>query len=1365
MAPARSAFGERTAGREETGRGRDAVTAALLVMVTIGASTRACAADLRQIPLIASVDQAAFAGLSLIVGLVLFSTVTALLHLAARRRWTEREQQLTADIADARVRFDRAEVFLAAEPQIIVAWRSSTSEPDIEGDLSLIADAIVPRRILGFGSWLPPASAQALEHAVERLRARGEGFRMPVVTVAGRHLEVEGRAVAGRAILRIRDVSGHRLDLTRLRDRFAEVTSEVESLRTMLDVIPDPAWMRDTGGRLTWVNAAYAKAVEAKDGADAVVRNLELLDQPARLAAEAARTNGNPWIARSSAVVAGARHILHVVEVAHAARAAGIAIDLSELEAAKAELEMQTASHARTLDQLSTAVAIFDRGRRLVFHNAAYRTLWSLDAGFLDSRPLDGEILDRLRSEGRLPEQVDYRAWRSGLMAAYHAAEPIEHPWYLPGGRTLRAVTNPNPNGGVTYLFDDITERYHLEAQYNALIRVQGETLDTLREGVAVFGTNGRLKLFNPAFADLWRLDAAMLAELPHVDAIARACTPICGDGAAWTALRGIVSGLEEARRGFEDRLARTDGTILDYAAVPLPDGATLLTFTNVTAGVNVERALTERNKALLEAEKIRNDFVHHVSYELRSPLTNIIGFVQLLGDRSVGSAQPQAARICRLRHQILGGAARDHQRHPRPGHHRHGRDAARSRAGRHPPDDGRRGGGSAGPPVGCGDRPATRRAGRDRRLHGRRQAGAAGALQPALQRDRLLAAGADGDAGGPAARRLGRLQGHRRGARHPERRARPRVRPLPHRLARLAPPGGRARPVDRPLLRGVAQRAGADRFLAGRGHLGHLPLPRWRRCRHRGAGRDRAALPLSPADPIAAPDPAAPWTLALPSQAATLAFADRVAAWLRAGDVVTLAGDLGAGKTTFARALIRRLVKDPALEVPSPTFTLMQVYDGPGYPIVHADLYRVGGSGELTELGWDDAGEGALLLVEWADRLAGGIARDRLDLRFALPAGDDPESRTVILTGHGAFATRLAGIRRVEALLPRAGFGDATRHYLTGDASTRAYERLTSPDGRTALLMISPPRADAPVARYGKAYHLIARLAADIVPFLAMDRALRAEGVSAPALYAEDAAGGLAVLEDLGAEPVVDAGGPIPERYLEAVRLLATLHGRVLSTEIPSGEDDTYAIPPYDCDALLVEVELLLDWYAPQIARVAISASARAVFMAQYGLLFETLKTQERGWVLRDFHSPNLIWLADRDEWKRIGVIDFQDCVIGHPAYDLVSLLQDARVTVPDSLELKLLGAYAQARRAADPGFDMAAFVRAYAILGVQRATKILGIFARLDKRDRKPHYLGHLPRIEAYLVKGLAHPALADVRAWFEATLPRALHGPGEG
>ncbi|RYB04237.1 PAS domain-containing sensor histidine kinase [Lichenibacterium ramalinae] len=587
-------------------------------------------------------DHGEVAGVSLLVGLTLFSAVTALLHLAGRRRWIDSERHLTADVADLRARLDRAQMFLSAEAQIVVAWGSSTGEPDIEGDLSLVSDVMVPRRILGFGAWLPATSAQALDHAVERLRSRGEGFRMALVTVSGRHVEAEGRAIGGRAILRLRDVSGDRLELSRLRDHHAAVLAETDLWRALHDALPAPAWLRDATGRVTWVNAAYAHAVETRDGTEAVARGLELLDAPARDAAAVARGAGEAYRGRVGAVVAGGRHTLDVVEVPGRAGAAGVAGDLAEIDALRDDLAKQLDSQARTLDQLSTAVAIFDRAKRLIFHNTAYAALWGLDPGFLDSRPTDGEILDRLRAERRLPEQADYRAWKAGLMSNYQAVETSEAIWYLPDGRTLRVVTNPNLKGGVIYLFDNVTERYHLESRFNALIRVQGETLDTLKEAVAVFGTDGRLKLFNPAFADMWQLDTGRLADQPHIDALAAHCVPQSIDVAVWAEVRSSVSGLHDARSGFERRLQRRDGSVVDCAAAPLPDGATLLTFIDVTAGVNVERALKERNQALLDAEKLRNDFVHHVSYELRSPLTNIIGFIQLLGDGSVGSLNPK---------------------------------------------------------------------------------------------------------------------------------------------------------------------------------------------------------------------------------------------------------------------------------------------------------------------------------------------------------------------------------------------------------------------------------------------------------------------------------------------------------------------------------------------------------------------------------------------------------------------------------------------------------------------------------------------------------------------------------------------------
>ena len=445
-------------------------------------------------------------------------------------------------------------------------------------------------------------------------------------------------------------------------------------------------------------------------------------------------------------------------------------------------------------------------------------------------------------------------------------------------------------------------------------------------------------------------------------------------------------------------------------------------------------------------------------------------------------------------------------------------------------------------------------------------------------------------------------------------------------------------------------------------------------------------------------------------------------------------------GKTTFARALIRALTGDPDLEVPSPTFTLLQVYesavkDVATFPIVHADLFRIKDPSELAELGWDEAADGALVLVEWPERAGDGLAGNRLDIAFHTSSDKAETHRTIAVTGVGAFGQRLNLSRAVRGILERGGYLDAKRTFMMGDASTRAYERLLKPDGTKAILMISPPRPDGPPIRYGKPYSAIAHLAEDIRPYLAIGAGLRGLGFSAPAVHAHDSSTGCAIIEDLGSEPLVNETGIIVERYADAVAALATLHAGTPPTTLPDGDGGTYAIPPYDIEALSIEVELLPEWYAPHIARVMPSSGAKAGYLNLWREAFADILAAPQTWTLRDYHSPNLLWLSDREGLAKVGMIDFQDCVMGHPAYDVASLLQDARITVPADVELRLLGHYAMARKRADASFDMAAFAKAYAILGAQRASKILGIFARLDKRDRKPQYLVHIPRIQTYL------------------------------
>src|SRR5271154_1266590 len=640
----RSGIGGRT---RRFARSRAAKAAAGLALYLL-AGALACAQDVSQ-PLAARAPrafdrapaQANVAGLAILT-LMLLATITAVLHLIGRRIWTRRVSELETELARTNAKLDRASLMLRSESQILISWERPDAEPTVEGDFALIADSPLPSRVLGFGAWLEPAEAARIEEATGRLLTRGEAFAAAVVSLRGRHLELDGRPVSGSAVMRIRDVSGERLQLAQLRDSFAEYEGALDGLRGALETADMPAWTRDGLGRIVWCNVAYARAVDAPDAVAAIDSGGEIFDPAVRREAAAALKETGAWKRRAPVVVGGARRTFDAAEARSQVGSAGVARDVSEIVALKADMERNEDDYSRMIDRLSTAVAIFDKSKRLTLYNAAYRQIWSLEPAFLDQGLSDGEILDRLLAKGQLPEQVGFRAWKAQQLSAYQAIEPSESVWHLPDGRALRVVTSPNPKGGVTYLYDDATQSYALASQVTALTHVQGETLDALKEGVAAFGADGRMKLFNPAFAALWRFDPAVLSARPHIDEIARSCKPLCRKPELFDDLTAMIVDLPDHRQSRTARIERTDGLILDCAALPLPDGATLMTTLDVTAGVNVERALTERNQALVAAEKLRNDFVNHVSYELRTPLTNIIGFTQLLADGGVGPLNPK---------------------------------------------------------------------------------------------------------------------------------------------------------------------------------------------------------------------------------------------------------------------------------------------------------------------------------------------------------------------------------------------------------------------------------------------------------------------------------------------------------------------------------------------------------------------------------------------------------------------------------------------------------------------------------------------------------------------------------------------------
>lgn len=478
----------------------------------------------------------------------------------------------------------------------------------------------------------------------------------------------------------------------------------------------------------------------------------------------------------------------------------------------------------------------------------------------------------------------------------------------------------------------------------------------------------------------------------------------------------------------------------------------------------------------------------------------------------------------------------------------------------------------------------------------------------------------------------------------------------------------------------------------------------------------------------------------------ATERLGEDLARALIAGDVLALSGDLGAGKSTLARAFIRALAEDPGLDVPSPTFTLAQTYPA-RIPVTHFDLYRLTSPSEIDELALDDAiGEG-IALVEWPERAEG-----RLPVNTSwLVLDETGAGRRASIHGPADVMARISRTLAIRKFLADNGLADAHRRWFQGDASTRAFERIANADHPGLILMDHPEKPDLSPVINGRSYRQTARITWTVKPFCAVAGALKAHGFAAPEIIAGDLDQGILLMEDLGGGKIVDeAGRPLADRYCAAAALLARLHQETIGPDLRCFDGSSYRLAHYDRDALMIEARLLLDWYFPFLLGRQATAKEAAQFEAAWDDLIKRLSRAETGLVLRDFHSPNIIWREHETGLARLGLVDIQDALIGPLSYDVSSLGQDARVSISRELESRIVRAYADARRTGGE-FDEARFAEAYAITAVQRATKIAGIFVRLDRRDGKPQYLQHLPRMEDYIRRTINHPVLADLAGFY--------------
>jgi PAS domain S-box-containing protein len=519
-------------------------------------------------------------------------------------------------------------------------------------------------RVLGESSFSP------FQRVLNHLSDFGGDFTLQLVIFEGmKFLEVKGRSVACDASpLRYRhSISSPRqmiilcfTDVTEIAQEKnlyqviqKEKNDEIERLRTLVDIAPLALWHRDENGRIQYCNLAYSGSLETSVHR-IIAENRELIDSrhptsTYELSRKALKLKSKQTI-RTHLVVAGQRRFMEIAEtpIPDSRMTVGYAIDITEIEEAELELSRHINAHQEVLDQISAPIAIYGPDTRIKFFNHAYRKTFEFDEAWLYNRPTLGEVLENLRERRFLPEYQNFLAHKRARLDLFkNLLYPIHEVLNQPNGQTLRLVISPHPLGGLLYLFDDITDKLMLERGYNTLIAVQKETLDHLYEGIVVFGSDNRVRLSNPAMGRIWNLSDEERAPECHINELLKSVAPLFNDPNESKMWRKTMMDIVSLRQSSHGQFRLDNDRMIEYSYIPLPDGSHLMSFVDVSDRWRFEQALQERTQTLERADRLKSDFISLVSYELKSPLNTIVGFIEILINQYFGQMNERQLDYC----------------------------------------------------------------------------------------------------------------------------------------------------------------------------------------------------------------------------------------------------------------------------------------------------------------------------------------------------------------------------------------------------------------------------------------------------------------------------------------------------------------------------------------------------------------------------------------------------------------------------------------------------------------------------------------------------------------------------------------------